>query len=160
MDGEGAAPAQFTFHRYMPPVGLGDVFNDGKPQPGAAHVAAASLVDPIEPFKEPGEMLPGDAGALVLYPDDDVRARLMGGNLDGALRFTVFDGVVDEVDDSLFQQGWIHGSNSVAGTGMLDLNISCLGLGIARFDGCTRDIDDLADDHSDFCFFSFLLDAR
>lgn len=36
---------------------LHDVFYDGKAQSRAAFFSGAGLVDPIEPFKEPGVML-------------------------------------------------------------------------------------------------------
>ena len=51
MDGKYTPIPEVALHRYMAAVGLGDVFDDGKPQAGAAQITAAGLIHPIKSFK-------------------------------------------------------------------------------------------------------------
>ena len=50
-------------------VAAQDVLDDGEPEAGAAELARARAVDPVEALGEAGNVLPGDPGALVLHGD-------------------------------------------------------------------------------------------
>jgi len=69
MDGKGTSLAGCAFHGYLSAVGLGDVFDNGKPQAGAAQLATAGFIDPIKSFKQPGQVFFGNANALVCNDD-------------------------------------------------------------------------------------------
>ena len=62
MHPEGAAVADVAGDRDTAAVRMGDVFDDGEAQAGAAEVATASLVDAVEALEEPGQVLSSDAG--------------------------------------------------------------------------------------------------
>src|SRR6476620_7147343 len=48
-------------------MAIEDVLDDREAEPGAAHLARARRVDPVEPFGQPGQLLPLDALAVVAY---------------------------------------------------------------------------------------------
>ena len=51
MDGKHTSCPEGAFHGDIAAVGLGDVFDDGKAQAGAAQITAAGLIHPIKSFK-------------------------------------------------------------------------------------------------------------
>ena len=55
MNGKGASSAGRAFNGYLAAVGLGDVLDNRKPEPGTAQLAAARLIDAIKPFEQPGQ---------------------------------------------------------------------------------------------------------
>ena len=107
IEGEGAALSQLAVDGDIAAVGLGDMFDDGQPQAGAAELAAARLVHPVEPFEQTGEMLFGDAHALVLEADLDFIVHGQRLDLDGAFGRAVLDRIVQQVHRGLLQQGGI-----------------------------------------------------
>ena len=74
-------------------MGLNNVFDDGQPEAGTTHVAAAGLVDPVEAFKQAFLVLFGDADSLVLEMDLNPVCCLGGDDPDDAFFGTVFDGM-------------------------------------------------------------------
>ncbi len=72
LNNETAAFSQPAFNRNMAAMGLGNVFDDGQPQTGSPHVAAAGFVHPVEALKETRQMLLGNTDTVVLNADDDI----------------------------------------------------------------------------------------
>jgi len=54
MDGKPTSFSRGTVYGNLTTVGLGDMFNDGKPQTGSAKLPTAGLIDPVKPFEQPG----------------------------------------------------------------------------------------------------------
>ena len=67
VDGEKAAFAQAAFHRDVAAVGLGDVLDDGQAQARPAQIAAASLVDAVEPLEQARKVLARHSRAVVQH---------------------------------------------------------------------------------------------
>ena len=73
------------------------------PKTGAAHLAAATGINPIKPFKQPGKMFHGNAPTLVPHPNQDFLSGLLGFNLYHGSGRAVFDGIINEVNHRLFE---------------------------------------------------------
>ena len=84
-------------------VDLGDVFDDGEAEAGAAHFPAAGAVDAVEAFEDSGEVFGGDAETVVGDFEEDVAVFGFGCGADFAVVAGVFDGVVDEVGDGALE---------------------------------------------------------
>src|SRR5690606_19117099 len=63
---------QYTFHIYFFIVRLHNMLYDGQSQPRAPFFPATALIYPIEPLKDPGQLLFGDTLPIVRYPDNDL----------------------------------------------------------------------------------------
>ena len=74
------------------------------PKPGAAQLAAAGLVDPIESLEQPRQVLGRDAAAVVHHANHGLFAVAAAVDADAGPRLAVLDGVVDQIDDRLLQQ--------------------------------------------------------
>ena len=107
MQRKGAAFFQFALYRHIAAVSLGDVFDDGQAQAGAAELATARLVHPVEPFEQPGEVFFGDAHALVGESDLDLIGHGQRLDIENAFFRAVLDRIVQQVHGGLFQQGGI-----------------------------------------------------
>ena len=75
--------------------------DDGEAQAGAARLAGAGLVDPVEAVEDVGDGVLGDAGAVVLDGEDGVPGGAVQGDDDAAALLGVFDGVFHQVVDHL-----------------------------------------------------------
>src|SRR5262245_59912991 len=75
----------------------GDMADDGQAGPGAAGVAAAGAVDPVEALEDPFEVAAGDADAVVAHGDVDPGAVGASPDVDRVARLAVLHGVVQEV---------------------------------------------------------------
>lgn len=89
-------------------MGFGDVFDDGEAESGSASIAAAGAVGAVEAFEDSWEVFGFDAAALIGDFDDDFVVIGSGGHGDGAVFGAVFDGVVEEVDYGLFEEGGVE----------------------------------------------------
>src|SRR3954464_10297812 len=96
---EGAAFAGGGVDLDLAAVDLGDVFDDREAEAGAAHFAAAAAVDAVEAFEDAGEVVLGDADAVVGDLDGDRLAVGTGADVDAAAVGGVLAGVVDQVGD-------------------------------------------------------------
>ena len=102
--GERAALSRSALHGDLSAVSLDDVLDNGKSQAGAAQPPAAGFIHAVETLEDAGQVLGGDPAAPV--------AHVHGGALGGVFRFdfdlaaagTVFDGVVNQIDEGLFQE--------------------------------------------------------
>lgn len=103
MDGKPTSLSQHTFHGNMAAMGLGDVFDNGQAETGAAQLAAARLVHPVESLKQPGQVLLGNSAALVFDADDHLGIIPFDVQVNSAVRVTVFNGIVQQVDNGLFE---------------------------------------------------------
>ena len=72
VQGKYAPFAESTLNRNGATMGLGNMFDNGKPQAGTAKFPTPPLVNTIETFEEPGEMLRGYATSMVADPNDNV----------------------------------------------------------------------------------------
>jgi hypothetical protein len=104
VDRERASGAERALDRDPAAMGLHDVLNDGKPQSRAPQFTAAGAVDPVESLKQPRQVFGLDAAALIDDGNGDFQGRLLRDDADGAAWLAVFDGVVEEIDDSLLEQ--------------------------------------------------------
>src|SRR5579875_2543670 len=113
MDREDRALAELAVDVERAAVMGDDVLDDGKAEAGAAELAGAGRVDPVEPLGEPGQVLARDAVAMVAHGDGERRRplararawqearRRAGGDLDRRAGPAVFDGVVEKVLEHL-----------------------------------------------------------
>jgi hypothetical protein len=115
------------------------MLDDGQPQSGAADLAAAAGIDPVKPFKDPGQVFRGNTGSAVPHPDEDLGSRALGLHLNSAARLAEFNGIVHQIHQGLFQEGWIDLSPEIFGAMELNGNIPGLGLGLADLDGAFQD---------------------
>jgi hypothetical protein len=107
--------AELALDREMALVAAQDVLDDGEPEASAAELARARAVDPVEALGEAGDVLPGDAGALVLHGYPHARAAGHGASRRRSRRHglgrdphhlplaAIFDGVIDQVEEELMQ---------------------------------------------------------
>src|SRR4051812_15318835 len=79
---EGGAPAFLRGDRHAATVVGGHVAHDGETQAGAARLAAAGPVDPVEALEDPVEIASGDPDAAVAHHDVDPRPVGAGRHLD------------------------------------------------------------------------------
>src|SRR5208282_3522895 len=70
-DREDAAFSDLALDLQRAPVVAYDMFHDGEPEPGAAELARARGVDPVEALGQARNLLFRDAFALVLHGDRD-----------------------------------------------------------------------------------------
>jgi hypothetical protein len=68
-DRERAAFAEGAFHGDITAMGLGNMFDNGKPQTRAAHCATADLVHAVKPLEQPLQMFFGNAHAPIFNAD-------------------------------------------------------------------------------------------
>ncbi len=94
-------------------MGLDDVLDDGQTKPGTAHRPAPRLVTAVKALKEPRQMLCGNAATGI--PDRDrnraaiaVFSGQAGGDGDDVIPAAVFDGIDQQIDDRLLEQGMVH----------------------------------------------------
>jgi len=71
MQGEGTPLSGSALHRDLPAMGLGDVFYDGKTQPGAAQFPAPGFVHTIKSFEQTRQMRFGDADSRISKADEN-----------------------------------------------------------------------------------------
>src|SRR5690606_24917411 len=78
-------------------VVLDDVAHDGQPEPGAAGLAAAGPIHPVEPLEDPLEVPAGDADAVI--PDRHLHHAPVGAGADlhGGLGIGVLHRVLEQV---------------------------------------------------------------
>ena len=89
-------------------VGLDDIFHDREPEPGAARVARAVLVDAVEAFEDVRLVVGGDSGAVVGDADAYFPVLARGGDADAEIiRATVAEGVAEQVRKNLLNPGSI-----------------------------------------------------
>src|SRR5262245_16848836 len=69
VDLEAAAALRFTADVHDDAHALGQVLHDREAEAGPAELAATRLVDTVEALEDAGQMLGGDAGAVVLNLD-------------------------------------------------------------------------------------------
>ena len=101
---EGGSVVQLAFDFNRAAERVQYVLDDGQPEAGAADGPVPGFVGALEPVEIAGQVFGGNADAGI--PDgklDPVRFRV-GGDPDGTAIRRVFDSVVDQVDQHLFQQ--------------------------------------------------------
>src|SRR4051812_34706933 len=73
------------------PVPVHDVLHNGEAEAGPAELPRSCRIDPVEPFGQAGDMLPGDPFALVRHAEGDHRL----GCADALEPLAAGDGVID-----------------------------------------------------------------
>lgn len=115
-DVEGAPEARGALHRDLPAMGVQDVLHDAQAQSGAAAVARAVFVHPVEALEDVLLVLVGHARTIVGDLDVDVLAVILHVKADlQVLALPVFEGVVEEVEEDLLEPQWIGGDRGGAG---------------------------------------------
>jgi hypothetical protein len=104
VDFKGAPLSGSTLNRDSAPMGLGDVFDDGKAKTGSAQLSASCLVNTIKPLKDSGKMFFLYATALVMDADYNLILCLARPESDHTVHVTILDGVIEEVYDGLFKE--------------------------------------------------------
>jgi len=125
-------------------MGLGYVFDDGKPQACASHSSASGLIDPIKTLEESGQMLLFYAAALVADTDADVSICLYGLDQNRAPLIAEFYRIVDEVHNSLLQKGGVDVGHQFIAACELKCYLFGRCLDLTDLDGCYEDIPDAA----------------
>ncbi len=82
---------------------LRDAFADGKPQSGAALLARAGAIHPVEAIQNVRQMLRRDARPGILDQDADKLPFCTGRDRDAAARGRVTDGVSQQIDEESHQ---------------------------------------------------------
>ena len=80
----------------------GNVLDDGKSKSRAAEGAASSLVDAVEPLKEPRQVFFGNADAVVGHADKDVFPARADAHVDLAAVGHRLECVLERVEEDLF----------------------------------------------------------
>jgi len=106
-------------------VGLQDVFYNGQAKARSPEGSAASLIHPVESLKKAWQVIVGNTDAVVLDTDDQFGIPGIDVNLDPSCVVTVFNRVVEQVDDGLFHQRRIDSDPAVAvaNDGHVDLTL-------------------------------------
>src|SRR5450756_2054468 len=159
MDPESAPLAESALHGDAAPVSLSDVLDDRQTEPGAAEVAAARLVDPIEALEEPGQVLARHADTVVAHADVDLAPDDLCRHLDHTACGTVLDRVVDEIHHGLLEQRRVDGDGEPATPRQLEF--AALLLRLWRTDA-ERDLQHIVERrllHDDAAAFGALFEA-
>lgn len=82
-------------------VGFHDVLHDGQPQAGASTVARAAFIHAVEAIEEVGQVLFGDADAIVGYFYEDVFVHIVETYFGVAAGIAVVDGIVEQIGEYL-----------------------------------------------------------
>ncbi len=96
---ERGAFAFARLHGDFAAVRLRDMADDRKTESGAARVATARPVDPIEAFPDPFEIAGRNADAVIAHDERDAVVDDACADLDRLIRTRVLDRVVDEVHE-------------------------------------------------------------
>ena len=96
---ERRALALLRRHEHLATMVRRDVAHDRQAESGAARVAAATLVDAVEPLEDPGVLRRRDADALVGHHQLGEGALHTGADLHPPTDLGVLDGVLDEVPE-------------------------------------------------------------
>jgi hypothetical protein len=99
--------ARGTFHRDIAPMGLDDMFDNGKTQSRAAQFTTPPFVDPVEPFKEPGEVFRSYAAPMIADFYGNFTLVFENFNLYGTPGLTVFNGIVKEIPHCLLKKAGV-----------------------------------------------------
>ena len=86
-------------------MGLNNVLDDGQPQSGATEDATARLVHTVKPLEQSRQMFFGNAVAVIFDVDRQGAVLTHDVYFDAAAVVAVFGGIVDQIDQSLFQEG-------------------------------------------------------
>src|SRR5690349_9077516 len=119
-EGEGRAlahPGVDVDHAF---VVVDDVADDGEPEAGPARLAAAGVVDAVEPLEHPLEVARRDADAVVDHRDPDALAVGARAHLDDRAAVGVLHGVVEQVREGGHELAPVA-EQSEAGVGLGDV---------------------------------------
>lgn len=105
MDGEGGALPGGALDCYGTIMHLGNVFYNRQPQTRPAEIAAASLIHHVESLEDSAEVFALYPAAAVRNGNGYLMRALFDVDSDTAIRFTVFDCVAHEINNSLFEEG-------------------------------------------------------
>ncbi len=91
----------FALERYRTQLHLGQVFDDGEPQPGAPHFSRAGSVHAVKPLKNSALMLARNSDPIVLNFEHHVRPFVFPAHTDSPSFAGVLDRVGHEIIDDL-----------------------------------------------------------
>src|SRR3989338_10028822 len=87
----------------FPAVILNDMLDDRKPEPRPAEIARTGLVRAVKSLKNTSRSLFRDPHTGIMNPDPDFTHRALGVDDDRAFLTVKFYGIINEVDEDLFQ---------------------------------------------------------
>lgn len=88
---------------HLPTVGMDNALNNGQSQAGPPAQARAGAIPAIKRRKNMRQVLSGDALSVVRHPDLHDRAHGLPADLDGSPLRGVLHGVVEQIEENLFQ---------------------------------------------------------
>src|SRR6185436_9469108 len=92
------------------------MLDDGEAEPGAADLAAAAGIDPVEALGQPRDMLGGDALAPVDHAEaDQLRPAILEPDPDRRLRAAIFERVDDQIGEHLRELVAVAADQGLAG---------------------------------------------
>src|SRR4051812_11698928 len=107
MDGERRSYARQALHGDMTAQRLGQMLDDGKPEPRSTDVARPSPIDAVKALEEARQMAGRDAGTGVSDRDANLALSFGGRERDLGAARSILDGVVDEVRENLLERASI-----------------------------------------------------
>src|SRR5918999_4312000 len=113
MHAKDAALPHGAGHQNLAAVDLSDMLHDGQSQAGSPMFTAAGFIDPVEPFKQPGQIFFRNPNPFIAHPDDDLLSLADGVEPYGAAWLAVVDRVVEQIDDGLLDQWSVDGDPEV-----------------------------------------------
>ena len=108
VNGKGTADLRGALDGDPSLVSLGDVLHDGKTQPRPPELAIPRFVHPIETLEEPGDVLFLYTASLIGDADRHLLRVRFCLDRHSRARFTIFNGIVDQVHDSLLNEGIVY----------------------------------------------------
>src|ERR1044072_9277478 len=92
------------------------MLDDGEAEAGAADLAAAAGIDPVEALGQPRHVLGGDSFALVDHAEaEEVRPAVFEADPHRRLLAAIFERVDDEVGEHLAELAAVAGDQGLAG---------------------------------------------
>ena len=85
------------------------MLDDGEPQSGATLCPRTGLIDSEEPLEDTIQSLGWNPGAIVLDTHTDLAIAIeRATHLNATIGAAIFDGIVHEIDDHLFEETWVR----------------------------------------------------
>lgn len=127
MNREGAAFVNSAMDGYEAPVNLGDVLDNGQPQPCPPELSASAFIYHIKPLENACQVLFFNAAALVANRNKNFRGVLLNRDCYRTVIRAVLYGIINQIEHRLLNQGRIYfGSDSLL-TAQLYRNIFLIG---------------------------------
>src|SRR5262249_4490351 len=105
MQCKGASLLHRAGDQHLPAMHPRDVLHDREPETCPAALTTACLIDTVKTLKDPIEVVVRNADPLITHVDDQHSVVLACAHPDATLRVAVGNGVLEQIDDGLLEQG-------------------------------------------------------